>query len=318
MKHNTPQLSCGGKIVARFHAAFAGICALAALSGAPVPAAAQQADDVSLVAAGGYHSLFVTADGQLRSMGENWAGQLGTGTFANQSAPVTIATGVTAVAAREYHSLFITADAKLWAVGRNRDGQLGFAHTLDRSTPVNVADDVVAIAAGGMHNLFLTADGQVWGMGSSGAGQLGEGTLATSQSAQRNFPLPIAMQNAGNATAIAAGMSHSLFITADGDLWATGSNSAGQLGNPDVANASKSTSTPVFVAADVVAVAAGHDYSLFITGDGKLWATGSNSYGQLGSGAASNIPTMSPVVVAENVVAVAAGVAHSLFITSDG
>ena len=58
-------------------------------------------------------------------------------------------------------------------------------------------------------------------------------------------------------------------------------------------------------------------HSLFLKSDGSLWATGLNSYGQLGEG--TTINRNSPVqVVASGVTQVATGYYNSLFLKSDG
>jgi alpha-tubulin suppressor-like RCC1 family protein len=71
------------------------------------------------------------------------------------------------------------------------------------------------------------------------------------------------------------------------------------------------------VSTNVTAIAAGSDYSLFLTSDGSLWAMGQNQYGQLGDGTTNNINHPEPIV-ATNVTAIAAGQHHSLFLKSDG
>jgi hypothetical protein len=115
---------------------------------------------------------------------------------------------------------------------------------------------------------------------------------------------------------VAAGGFHSLFVKLDGTLWAMGWNSAGQLGDGTTTD----RSSPVQVASGVSAVAAGGSvgggHSLFIKADGRLWAMGSNSSGQLGDG--STTSRSSPIEVASGVSAVAAGNGHSLLVTTDG
>jgi hypothetical protein len=119
---------------------------------------------------------------------------------------------------------------------------------------------------------------------------------------------------ASNVVAVAAGSIHSLFVKADGTLWAMGYNGHGQLGN----GTTVSTNQPVAVASNVVAVAAGGEHSLFVKNDGTLWAMGYNFNGQLGNGTNDNASHPVPVNVASNVVAAAAGWGHSLFVKSDG
>ena len=84
------------------------------------------ASNVTAIAAGYLHSLFLKSDGSLWAMGYNVYGQLGDGTFNNTNRPEQIvASGVTAIAAGYYHSLFLKSDGSLWAMGNNADGELG-------------------------------------------------------------------------------------------------------------------------------------------------------------------------------------------------
>ena len=63
--------------------------------------------DVSQVAGGGYHSLFVKTDGTLWTTGANWYGQLGDGTSIFHSTPVQVATDVSHVFSGTQHSIFL-------------------------------------------------------------------------------------------------------------------------------------------------------------------------------------------------------------------
>ncbi|MEI6644715.1 MAG: immunoglobulin domain-containing protein, partial [bacterium] len=144
---------------------------------------------------------------------------------------------------------------------------------------------------------------QVWGNNVSG--QRGDGT-----NTDTNRPVYVT----NNVVVATGGFSHSLFVKADGTLWAMGYNAQGQLGNGTTAN----TNLPVYVTNNVVAAAGGSGYSLFVKADGTLWAMGQNNYGQLGDGTTANTGTNLPVQVANNVVAAAGGSGHSLFVKADG
>ena len=145
-------------------------------------------------------------------------------------------------------------------------------------------------------------------MGYDNYGQLGNGT----SSGSGGIPTPVSV--ASNVVAVAAGYQHSLFLTADGRLWAMGLNQFGQLGN----GTTVSTNRPIVVASNVVAVvaAANGSHSLFLKMDGTLWGMGYNGSGQLGNG--TTISTNRPIAMASNVVAFAAGGSHSLLVTADG
>lgn len=85
------------------------------------------ASNVTTIAAGYFHSLFVKNDGSLWAMGFNQFGELGDGTYGyGTNLPEQIvASGVTAIAAGSQHSLFVKSDGSLWAMGFNGAGQLG-------------------------------------------------------------------------------------------------------------------------------------------------------------------------------------------------
>jgi alpha-tubulin suppressor-like RCC1 family protein len=184
------------------------------------------ASNVVAIAAGGAHSLFVKSDGSLWGMGANSSGQLGDGTFNNDTngPEEIVASNVIAVAAGTFHSLFLESDGSLWAMGMNYYGELGDGTFNNTNVPQQiVASNVIAISAGTYHSLFLKSDGSLWAMGNGGFGQLGDGTYNNT-----NLPEQIV---ANNVTAIAAGNLHTLFVKSDGSLWAMGWNAFGQLGD---------------------------------------------------------------------------------------
>ena len=264
------------------------------------------ASNVVATAVGSSHSLFVTTDGTLWSMGENYAGQLGDGSNDESRLPVAVASNVVTMAAGAGHSLFVMNDGTLWAMGFNLNGQLGNGTTANTNRPVFVASNVVAVAAGDCYSLFIKADGTLWGMGYNEYGQLGNDTLNESN------PTPLYVTS--NVVAVAAGSFHSLFIKTDGTLWGMGYNEYGQLGSEALAPVNP---TPLYVTNNVVAVAGGSQHSLFIKADGTLWGMGSNDHGELGNDTL-NSANPTPLYVTDNVVAVTGGDAFSVFIKADG
>jgi alpha-tubulin suppressor-like RCC1 family protein len=136
------------------------------------------ASNVTAIAAGRFHSLFLKSDGSLWAMGYNNDGQLGDGTYNQTNLPEQIvASNVTAIAAGYDHSLFLKSDGSLWAMGYNGDGQLGDGTYNQATLPEQiVATNVTAIAGGSEYSLFLQSDGSLWAMGDNTYGQLGDGT----------------------------------------------------------------------------------------------------------------------------------------------
>ena len=270
-------------------------------------APSQVATDVAFAAAGHSHSFFVKTDGTLWAMGSNYTGQLGDGTYyTNRPVPLQVASDVTQVVAGSLHSLFLKTDGSLWGMGSNEYSQLGRPPGFTLPAPFEIATGVTHIAANGLHSLLVRTDGSLWGMGYNGSNQLSE--VFGASTTERTTPAAVA----GDITRIVAGPWHSLFVKADGTLWAMGRNESGQLGDGSLAD----RSSPVQIATDVVSVACGEKHSLFIKSDRSLWAVGENGSGAIGDGTTNRRAT--PVQVATEVAQVAAGAYFSLFIKTDG
>ncbi|HWY76308.1 MAG TPA: chromosome condensation regulator [Verrucomicrobiae bacterium] len=187
------------------------------------------ASNVTAIAAGYWHSLFIKRDGSLWGMGWNGDGELGDGTYNNTPFPEQlVASNVTAVAAGSAQTLFIKSDGSLWATGWNQYGQLGDGtyggvYPYETNIPEQVvSSNVAAIVAGDWHSLFLKQDGSLWAMGSNDYGQLGDDT-----NNKTNRPEQIVTDG---VTAI-AGFDQSLFLRSDGSLWGMGYNYDGELGD---------------------------------------------------------------------------------------
>jgi len=117
----------------------------------------------------------------------------------------------------------------------------------------------------------------------------------------------VATNTSGTAVSLPA-----LVQVGEPDLFAWGDGKSGALGNGSYTN----VYAPLNTFSNVVILAAGAGFTLFVDGHRNLWATGTNASGQLGIGSAATATNL-PVLVATNVVAVAAGFQHSLFVKAD-
>lgn len=134
----------------------------------------------------------------------------------------------------------------------------------------------------------------------------------------------------GQIVAIAAGVSHSLFLKSDGTVWGCGNNLARELGvGTKTTTKYGMEDTPIEIkgVSGVKAIASGSGYSLFLKHDGTVWACGMNDMGELGvevkrgtadDALANTYPQPFQIPDLSEVVAIAAGTAHSLFLKSDG
>jgi alpha-tubulin suppressor-like RCC1 family protein len=207
------------------------------------------------------------------------------------------------------HSLFVTRDGGLWAMGDNSAGQLGDNSTTNRTTPVSVTSGVISAFAGAdKSSHFLKTDGSLWAMGLNSNGQLGDGTTIN-----RLSPVRIASNVVAVAKSAGSADHYTLYLKADGTVWASGANTSGALGD----GTANSRFAPIQVFSGAKAIAAGANTSAFLKTDGTLWMAGSNASGQFGTGSVSG-NTLLPVQVATSVKAVAAGAQHMVWITEDG
>ena len=290
----------------------------------------------------GSHSIALASDGTVYTWGLNQYGQLGNNTTTNSRSPIAVqAAGtplagktIVQVAAGADHSLALDSDGALYAWGSNAYGQLGNGTTTNSSVPVAVkiagtplaGKTIIQIVAGANHNMVLTSDGAVYTWGWNYHGQLGNNTKTNSNTI-------VAVQTIGTPLAgkkivkIAAGQGHSLALTGDGIVYTWGRNDTGQLGN----NATTDAMLPVAVTVTgtpmnnktIVEIASGARHSLAIDSNGKVYAWGHNSSGQLGNN--STVNALTPVAVQapadKNIIQVSGGGwlgASSSALTSNG
>ncbi|KAL3528231.1 hypothetical protein ACH5RR_012887 [Cinchona calisaya] len=121
---------------------------------------------------------------------------------------------------------------------------------------------------------------------------------------------------------IACGGAHTLFLTENGNVYATGLNDFGQLG---ISDDKSFTTVPLLVCGlpkEVTKISAGYHHSSAITVDGELYMWGKNSNGQLGLGkkAAKLVSLPSKVECLNGVIVRVAslGSEHSVAVTDKG
>lgn len=198
-----------------------------------------------------------------------------------------ILSNVTDAAGGGAHSVFVSG-GEVWCSGDNTFGQLG---TIAASS--SVVQTLVpgffpllgasAVAAGDAHSLALVG-GNVYAWGRNNAGQLGIGSINNSGFAVRVETSPgVALSN---IVGISAGFDHSIAVDSNGNVWAWGSNTWGQVGNgvfsASVTRPSLVQNSSGGMLANIVEVAAGRFHNLARTTSGTMVAWGDNSQAQLG------------------------------------
>ena len=216
------------------------------------------------------------------------------------------------------------------------NGLLGDGTRADSEVPVEVSSlpEAASLAVGGYQDLaVLKADGRVMGWGENKYGTVGNG----SEQAQL---VPVGVCAPGltscpdgpyleEATAVSAGVEHSLALLKDGTVMAWGNNLFGQLGS-DPRTGRSSVPVPVCMTVEapckpenylkeVKEIAAGGYFSLALLDNGTVLAWGWNTAGQLGQPSRvkqSEVPLAVPGL--SHVTAIAAGWGSGLALPEDG
>ncbi|AET66235.1 putative cell wall binding protein [Desulfosporosinus orientis DSM 765] len=121
-----------------------------------------------------------------------------------------------------------------------------------------------------------------------------------------------------SSSQLSAGLNFSLAVDADGNVWAWGDNSEGQLGQGDVDTNPVVSPVKVKGLTDVISVSAGGVHALALKADGTVWAWGNNEYDQLGVEQSSPITLPRQIDSLQNIVGIAAGLESNLALDNQG
>ncbi|ALA07181.1 putative regulator of chromosome condensation family protein [Brevibacillus phage SecTim467] len=268
--------------------------------------------NVKMVAQGMYHSLILSNNGELYSVGYNYYGQLGTTVgWRTQNAhqdPVLIMADVKEIACGYLHSVVLKDNGDVYTFGYGNFGQLGNGSYNDVSVPQKVATNAKHVGAGNICSFYISQDDKLYGCGYNKYGNLGLSNTADHY--QWTYIMSDIKQVDG-------GVYHSLFLTLDGKALACGYNYYGQLGTNVGAGLSTAYPQPREIMQDVKQVVGGGDSTYIVTSSGDLYTVGRSNYGQLGSGSYSDI-NYQLKKVRSNVRQVAAGYYHSHVLDNDG
>lgn len=189
----------------------------------------QVAADAKDVVARNQRVFVIKNDGTLLVSGEGQYGEIGvsvpaTGCKCVMGWRTSSLTDVKKVSAGYYFTLYLKNDGTVWASGNGGNGQFGNGTNPTKVvTPIQVAAGVMDIAAGGAHTLILRSNGRVESAGAGGGGlALGTGVSSTNTFTDTGI---------ANVVAIAASGNSSYALDANGDLWVSGDNGMGQLGD---------------------------------------------------------------------------------------
>ena len=238
-------------------------------------------------------SVALKQDGTVWSWGQNNDGELGLGNTTEYDEPqqiTEITEKITDVKTGYYHSIALTEKGEVYTWGYNGYGQLGNGTSENSTTPVKVTGlkNVAKIDAYKYMTIVSTQNGEVyvWGRGYGKTPvKLNfsrkiidvSGNLVLAEN-RKAYNLDETKSYGKDLIKVVAGYNHYLGLTSDGEVYAWGSNSYGQLGNGN--NTSSSTAVKVVTPdgksnmTNIVDISAGDSYSIITDKDGKVYTFG--------------------------------------------
>jgi len=255
---------------------------------APAPAAKKAHHKPAAVVA----KAWVTPSeaGQVFSMGDGMAGQLGLGEDKLvKKRPATIpelaGAGIVQLGVGGMHSLALGKDGKVWSWGNNDRkalGRPGEGWTAE-VTPLPAGVVAAKVATTDTVALVLTTDGRVFGWGSfrDSTGFIG---FAPGNEMQET-PAEIEFFRNKGVVDIATGSNHCIALTGSGEVYGWGSAEVGELGRRIISARTTDTRIPHALnfpkREKIVQIFCGRCATFAVTVNGDVYASGLNQYGQV-------------------------------------
>jgi alpha-tubulin suppressor-like RCC1 family protein len=207
----------------------------------------------------------------------------------------------------------ISTVGDVWAWGKNSSGELGDGTTTYRLAPVKIGFTAMAVDAGDAHTVALQPGG-TYGWGSNVYQQVGDGTPI-----DRLVPTRVQGYVGSGWTSVSAGAYHSVGLDGEGNPYAWGSDQDGQVAtyDPLVPHSVQGPWWSGYLQG-LKWIDAGRFHTTAVSKSGRLYAWGSNTFGQLGNGTTMN--QRFPVQIGDETTwsSTSGGNYHTLALRSDG
>jgi alpha-tubulin suppressor-like RCC1 family protein len=259
------------------------------------------------------HCVFITDTGEIKAIGASVNGALGVpNNTSTEVATLSFPEELLDLACGEHHSLALLKDHRIYVWGKNHSAQLGFDDKEHRYEPtllpISLTEKFISVHSGGWFSAAITVQGALhtWGYHNEGHHVFLPPNLSPPSS-----PYPSSSPISSQVLDVACGSCHFVTLTRDGEVhvWACLESGKWDFGYH---------MTPLVVPLEeVVALAAGENYSFFLTSSGALYGLGDNDNGALGVG--DQHPRLVPtIILSEGVAHVAGGGSHGIALMEDG
>ena len=214
------------------------------------------------------------------------------------------------------HTFILKESGELLAYGLNDNGQLGLGDYCNRNIPTLLMEDneIRQIVCGKHHTFILKNSGELFAFGSGQYGQLG---LGDSYSRRTPTLLPLGDKATDKKIRqIICGADHSFILKNNGELYAFGDNTYGQLGLGD--NFNRDTPTLLMQDEGIKQIVCGWWFTSILKHNGELFVFGYNGFGQLGLGdfESRNKPTL--LITDKNIRQIVCGASFTFILKNNG
>lgn len=229
---------------------------------------------------GGFHTGLLTSHNRLILFGSNTSGQLGNNTVSITGKPYSLEFNheITSYDLGADHSVVIS-DQRLFVWGSQVNGQLGLGDVLNQHTPVELSyafDGQPSHVFLGTGNTYvMTNEAYIYGFGKSVYGLLGSNTdvdiytpILVTENLDTSFSVSISL-----------GYAHAIMLS-ETNVFGIGSNTLGQL--PNVTKMYVNQFKQLNVDTNIVHVATGGHYSVFVDKEQSFWIFGYSDTIQIG------------------------------------
>ncbi|KAE9550089.1 hypothetical protein FO519_006701 [Halicephalobus sp. NKZ332] len=232
-------------------------------------------ENIQTVACGLKHTLFLTKNHRVYSVGNNECGQLGRDVYQDESfeiRPVDLKSTIKIIqiAAGQFHNAAVADDGKFYMWGANHGSQCGVKASAKICIPerISVLVNVVQVACGENNTIVLTESCSVFVFG------LIDDVPTLPKEIEYLSCLPIVQ--------ISAGSCHFAALTAGGQIFCWGKNSNGQTGSDVISDKFSWYPKLVDAISKVVYVTCGSKHTVVLNDQGIIFTFGTNAHGQLG------------------------------------
>ncbi|GER26969.1 ankyrin repeat family protein / regulator ofchromosome condensation (RCC1) family protein [Striga asiatica] len=241
---------------------------------------------IKMISAAKFHSVAVSARGEVYTWGFGRGGRLGHPEFdihSGQAAVITprqVTSGlgarrVRAIAAAKHHTVVATEGGEVLTWGSNREGQLGYTSVDTQPIPRRVSalkSRIVAVSAANKHTAVVSEAGEIYTWGCNKEGQLGYGT---SNSASNYTPRVVEYLKGRSFVGVSAAKYHTIVLGSDGEVFTWGHRLVTPRRVVVARNTKKAGNTLLKFhrkeRLNVVGIAAGMTHSLALTEDGAVF-----------------------------------------------